>query len=111
MKLNFKHTAAATLIIITLVGTVVWQASAQQDAAFVPAVGNTAALADYELAGSVGAGGTAAAGSYQTDVIIGQTAVRQHANGDYELGSGVWGGGIVSQVSALLELYLPLILH
>jgi hypothetical protein len=65
----------------------------------------------YDLVGSVGAGGTAVAGGYQADVVIGQTAVGQRAGGDYALGSGFWGGGIVTEISNLLRLHLPVILQ
>ena len=63
----------------------------------------------YELTGSVGAGGMNSAGVYQTDVIIGQTAVGSSANGEYELGSGFWGGGVVTEATNLINLFLPLI--
>jgi hypothetical protein len=63
----------------------------------------------YELVGSVGAGGTAASGSYEMDMVIGQTAVGHHANGSYEMGSGFWGGGVVSEIAAWFEIYLPMI--
>lgn len=63
----------------------------------------------YELAGSVGAGGTTASGSYEMDMVIGQTAVGHHANGSYEMGSGFWGGGIVTEIAAWFEIYLPMV--
>ena len=64
----------------------------------------------YELAGSgVGSGGTAVAGSYQTDVVMGQAAITNHTAGSYELGSGLWGGGLVTRGTALLKVFLPFI--
>ena len=63
----------------------------------------------YEMTGSVGAGGTAVAGLYQTDVIVGQPAVAQQAAGFYELGSGFWGGGSVVWGFQELKIYLPMI--
>lgn len=112
MHMNRKHTAVAVLITLMLVGMFVWQLSAQQaDAAPMSPIGSTLEQAEYELVGSVGAGGTAVAGTYQTDVMIGQTAVGQHANGDYDLGSGYWGGGVVTDVTTLIKLFLPLLPH
>jgi hypothetical protein len=66
----------------------------------------------YELASSVvGSDGTAVAGGYQTDVVIGQTATAHHAVEPYELDSGFWGGGLVTKGTALLRVFLPLIQH
>lgn len=65
----------------------------------------------YEMTGSVGAGGMRAAGVYQTDVVIGQTAVSQQSAGSYDLGSGFWGGGTVVRVIEEVKLYLPMILR
>ncbi len=111
MSKNFKQTAVAVLITVILVGMFVWQLSAQQENALEQAVGSTSVQAEYELMGSIGAGGTAVAGNYQTDVMIGQTAVGHSANGDYDLGSGFWGGGIITDVTTLINLFLPLIQH
>ena len=87
------------LVLLVLV-LVAWQPTAAEPGA------------TYELVGAVvGAGGTAVSGSYQIDGVVGQTAVGQHSSGDYELGSGFWGGGVVAGVAELIELYLPIILH
>ena len=63
----------------------------------------------YELVGSVGAGGTAISGSYEMDMVIGQTAVGHHSNGAYDLSGGFWGGGIVTEIADWFEIYLPMV--
>ena len=57
------------------------------------------------------AGGTAVAGTYQMDVVIGQAEAGLQTGGDYELGGGFWGGGPSSIFVALFEVYLPMIVR
>ncbi|MCB9422003.1 MAG: hypothetical protein H6667_19540 [Ardenticatenaceae bacterium] len=85
-------------LFLLLVVLAVWQPMAAQPAA------------TYELVATVvGSGGTAVAGSYQTNAVIGQAAITNHAAGSYELGSGLWGGGLVTKGTALLRVFLPFI--
>lgn len=63
----------------------------------------------YEMTGSVGAGGTAVSGIYQTDVMIGQAAIARQTAGAYDLGSGFWGGGTVVWGVTVRFVYIPLI--
>ncbi len=65
----------------------------------------------YDMTGSVGAGGMASAGNYQTDVVIGQAAIASHAVSPYQLGSGFWGGGLVVQGIEEQFIFLPIILR
>ncbi|MCP5099198.1 MAG: hypothetical protein GY943_26900 [Chloroflexi bacterium] len=65
----------------------------------------------YQLTGSVVAGGTTTAGSYQTDAAIGQATIALNTTGPYELGSGFWGGGLVVRGIEELQIFLPLILR
>lgn len=100
MKIDFKFIVLALFVFVAATLTLNLSQIAQAEPTAV-----------YELAGSIGAGGTAVAGNYQTDVMIGQTAVGHSANGDYDLGSGFWGGGIITDVTTLIKLFLPLIQH
>lgn len=65
----------------------------------------------YEMTGAVVPGGTTIAGSYQIDAAIGQATIAQNTAGPYELGSGVWGGGLLANVIEELRVFLPILLR
>ena len=54
-----------------------------------------------------GGGGNSTGGLYTLDGTAGQTAAGEMSGGDYDLGSGFWGGGAAEQYT----IYLPLVLR
>ncbi len=68
--------------------------------------------ATYALAkSSSGPGNAAAAGIYDLANSIGQPAIGEVSAGNYTLGGGFWGGGLLLPVADHFAVYLPLILR
>ena len=67
--------------------------------------------ATYELVKSyTGPGGGGSAGIYSISSSIGQPAAGEVSAGNYTLGDGFWGGGVLVPVESQYQLFLPLIL-
>ena len=67
--------------------------------------------ATYELVKSyIGPGGGGSAGIYSISSSIGQPAAGEVSAGNYTLGDGFWGGGIIVPVQNNYRVYLPLVL-
>ncbi len=67
--------------------------------------------ATYELVKSyIGPGGGGSAGIYSISSSIGQPAAGEVSAGNYTLGDGFWGGGVLVPVESQYQLFLPLIL-
>lgn len=58
-----------------------------------------------------GPGGGGSAGIYDLASSIGQPATGEVGAGNYTLGSGFWGGGVLAAVQSNHTVYLPLILR
>lgn len=68
--------------------------------------------ATYELVKSyTGPGGGGSAGIYSISSSIGQPAAGEVSAGNYTLGDGFWGGGIIVPVQNNYRVYLPLVLR
>ena len=65
----------------------------------------------YEVWGNVGAGGTVSGGAYQIAATIGQPEAGQISGGDYTLGGGFWGGGVVVKAADKYKVYLPVVIR
>ncbi len=66
--------------------------------------------ATYQLAKtSVGSGGGGSSGIYGIASSIGQPTAGEGSAGNYTLGGGFWGGGIIVSAHADYNLFLPLI--
>jgi hypothetical protein len=66
---------------------------------------------DYELTGSVVASGSAiSGGAYTVDGAVGQPDTGTLSGGDYSLGGGFFGGGVITGGSKQ-AVYLPLMRH
>ena len=68
--------------------------------------------ATYELVKNyIGPGGGGSAGSYSISSSIGQPVVGEVSAGNYTLGGGFWGGGIIVPVQNNYRVYLPVVLR
>jgi hypothetical protein len=67
----------------------------------------------YELTrSSVSAGGVAASGGvYTLSATIGQPDAGEATGGDYVLGGGFWGGGMVQRIPPEIKVFLPLVIR
>ncbi len=70
---------------------------------------HAAPQATYELVQSyMGPSGSGSTGIYSISSSIGQPAAGEVSAGNYILGGGFWGGGIIVPVRARYDVFLPL---
>jgi hypothetical protein len=66
--------------------------------------------ATYDLVkSSIGSGGSGSAGIYTISSSIGQPDAGEVSVGNYTLGGGFWGGGVIVSAVGSYQIYLPLI--
>jgi len=71
---------------------------------------HAAPQATYKLTKtSVGPGGSGSSGIYGIASSIGQPDAGEVSTGNYTLGGGFWGGGVIVSAQASYSLFLPLI--
>ena len=100
IQLNNKNTIVAILLIITMVGTLVWQASARQEE-------SGAVQLAWSVVGSGGA--TTRGGDYVVGGTSGQAGGSAMSGGGYAVEGGFW-AGVVSPGEPLLErVMLPVV--
>ena len=62
-------------------------------------------------AGTMAAGGEVAGGNYTLKTAVGQAEMGLQSGGAYEMGGGFWGGGPLTQILPLSELFLPVLIR
>ncbi len=95
-----KHNVFLIALVIVVVGFVVMTSTAQ-----------AAPQATYTLVQSyIGPSGGGSAGIYAVSSSIGQPGAGEVSAGNYTLGGGFWGGGIIVPVQSNFGVFLPLML-